>query len=538
MAPVISYVRGDVPTPEYLPYEDSGPETPSPRPDPIPLEYRKSLRESGFSSSSGTSESPPSKEIPVKAENFSKLLKLFQKDNHQSDDRRMEQSETFSSDDNDCCFTITEKKLEHKQYKAFKTPAKTPSLLSLNIREYANSQQSPAFHSPRSVRTAISPTNSIKSTASDMVFHQMAVSHSSTLAFVSKNYSKILREHSFSNQIGVEIYDRGSLSNIVFKSTTPTMVKEKNVLFDATYVSTAYHEYPVTVMISPADTYAPLLGRHADKLFGPPCLVEFEEITVELAQLLDEGGQDLKLQSTLKVTVMPQMHVCSFPALAAHNQHKCINPSKREEQTVFIMIQLLNALKCLQADGIELLSNNFKEFLLSYENPKSKPFSQSLDQLPRLLLLRSTVEEESVDDNTASEPKVSLCKYALRALFTLLGLKIQSRIAEITEKSKWSNGLRKCSQILNMERSSSLTDAQQTLEFCFFAQDQGFDNDMQAKLWLDEQRAKYVNQVVRWLVEKERRMIDPKEKQYLVFLLGSTPRQLSRIAHNFRRTHS
>ncbi|CAD5231536.1 unnamed protein product [Bursaphelenchus xylophilus] len=534
MAPVVverDYIRLDVPTPEYLPYEDSGPDTPSPKPDLIPLEYQNSL-----SSASISSTSPPVKEVPVKPANFTKLLKLFQSaDQPKFNVRKMEPSETFSSDENDCCLMVTEKRLEQKHFKAFKAPVKTPSLLSLNVRDYGSSIYSPSFHSPRSIRNTQSPTNSIKSTASDMVFHQMAVSHSSTLAFVSNNYNKLLREHSFPNQIGVEIYERVSLSNIVFKSTTPTVIKDKILLFEAAFVSSSYHEYPITVMISSADTYAPLLGRHADRIFGPPLLAEFEEITKEMSQLLDEAGQELKQQSTLKVTVMPPMHVCSFPALAAHNLHKGVNPYKREEQTVFIMIQLLNALKCLQADGIELLSNNFKEFLLSYSNPDGRPFSQSLDQLPRLILLRSTVEEDCNEETVSPEPKVTLCKFALRALCTLLGLKIQNRLPEITEKSRWSSGLRKCSQLLNMERSSSLTDAQQTLEFCFFAQNQNFENDLQAKLWLDESRAKYVNQVVRWLVEKSRRMVDPKEKHYLLFLLGSTPMQLSRIAHTFKR---
>lgn len=40
MAPVITQSeccsRISIPSPEYLPFEDSGPETPSPMPDPIP----------------------------------------------------------------------------------------------------------------------------------------------------------------------------------------------------------------------------------------------------------------------------------------------------------------------------------------------------------------------------------------------------------------------------------------------------------------------------------------------------------------------
>lgn len=58
---------------------------------------------------------------------------------------------------------------------------------------------------------------------------------------------------------------------------------------------------------------------------------------------------------------------------------------------MFIMIQLLSALKCLQSDGVELLSNNFKEFILSYANPDGKTLLQLIDQLPRLMLLKVSV---------------------------------------------------------------------------------------------------------------------------------------------------
>jgi hypothetical protein len=68
-----------------------------------------------------------------------------------------------------------------------------------------------------------------------------------------------------------------------------------------------------------------------------------------------------------------------------------VNVNKCEEQIMFIMIQLLSALKCLQSDGVELLSNNFKEFILSYANPDGKTLLQLIDQLPRLMLLKVSV---------------------------------------------------------------------------------------------------------------------------------------------------
>lgn len=94
------------------------------------------------------------------------------------------------------------------------------------------------------------------------------------------------------------------------------------LLFKAAFVSSNYIEHQITIMITPADTYAPLLGKHAGKLYGPPFLAEFEEIGSELRHFLEESRHELRLQSTLKITVMPPMHVCTFSALAAHNLHK------------------------------------------------------------------------------------------------------------------------------------------------------------------------------------------------------------------------
>lgn len=109
------------------------------------------------------------------------------------------------------------------------------------------------------------------------------------------------------------------MSNIVFKSTTPVFIKDKIALFDAAFIASNYIEYPVTVLISPAGQYAPLLGRHAERSgFGPPSLGEFEELEVEMRHFLQESGYEQKPMSTLRIVLMAPMNVCSLQSLAAH----------------------------------------------------------------------------------------------------------------------------------------------------------------------------------------------------------------------------
>lgn len=133
--------------------------------------------------------------------------------------------------------------------------------------------------------------------------------------------------------------------------------------------------------------------------------------------------------------------------------------------------------------------------MLSYSNP-TEDINKTMDQLPRLILLRNTIEE---DEDSEAEHKVDLCKFALRTLCILMNLKLERRL-EIQVRSRYSIYLKKCAQILAIDKSNSLTEAKQILEFGFFAQNQNFETDFQAKLWLDESRAQCVNQTVSLMI--------------------------------------
>lgn len=222
------------------------------------------------------------------------------------------------------------------------------------------------------------------------------------------------------------------------------------------------------------------------------------------------------------------------------------------------MIQLLSALKCLQSDGVEQLSNNFKEFILSYGNPDGKSLLQTMDQLPRLMLLKDTIDEYNDDqlsvlnfnDDAHQNLTVGVCRFALRALCILLNRKFQGALPEVPERTRFSTPLRliqllickfkfytlrKCAQILDMDRSNSMSEAKQMLEFAFFANGHTLESEYDAKLWLDERRAQFVSQIVRSLIQRDSQITSPRQQIYLYFLLSSTPRTLFKTFHQLRR---
>lgn len=68
-----------------------------------------------------------------------------------------------------------------------------------------------------------------------------------------------------------------------------------------------------------------------------------------------------------------------------------------------------------------------------------------------------------------------------------------------------------------MDRTSSLSEAKQLLEFAFFANNHNFESEYEAKLWLDEKRAQFVNQLVRKYFRKKFNFINNKTLKNLLF---------------------
>ena len=145
---------------------------------------------------------------------------------------------------------------------------------------------------------------------------------------------------------------------------------------------------------------------------------------------------------------------------------------------------------------------------------------------------------------STSPPHVGVCRFALRALCTLLNRRMD---AQIPERTKYSTALRwpklqfcsalltpiscrKCAGLLDANRCDSMTEAKRLLELAFFGSIGGplpvFECEHDAKLFLDERRAHFVGQIVRWLVRRDSQIVAPANQLYLQFLLCSTPRAI------------
>ncbi|KAK6014723.1 hypothetical protein OSTOST_19887 [Ostertagia ostertagi] len=195
--------------------------------------------------------------------------------------------------------------------------------------------------------------------------------------------------------------------------------------------------------------------------------------------------------------------------------------SNAHEQLVsFILLQLLAALKMLQSDGVESLSTNFKEFLLSY---RFSPDSQAeLWEFPRLIFLPETLGAEI---ESGGDELVGLCRYAMRALCTLLHHRMDGKTPPIRLRSRYSRALLACANILQEDKSSSLTKAKNVLETALWAGEQ-CRTDIEARIWLDMARAECVDALLRQLVCEPGCHLGARERYRVEFLLSATPRSL------------
>uniref|UniRef100_A0A0N5CHT7 NTF2 domain-containing protein n=1 Tax=Strongyloides papillosus TaxID=174720 RepID=A0A0N5CHT7_STREA len=358
-------------------------------------------------------------------------------------------------------------------------------------------------------------------------YNEVISSQATTLAMVAENFNEI-SSNCYPEQriISKDFLNRLSFYQINFKYSSPVIIKGSIIISDAE-IGTGYGgtDVRVTVMISPAAHYSPLMGRQAQVSgFGPVILTEFEETSNNMSNFLNNCGIYQKYYTNYKITVMPSQICCSFHTLAAqflHHGSNSINPTKYEEHVCFIMLQLLTALKYLQSDGVEKLSTNFKEFLITYHHSDLQTCLQTFEYLPRLFLLK-----EAIDVNEDESQNVGMCKYAMRALYTLLNHKMHTIIPEIVERSEFSFPLKKCAELLSMDKSSSLSEAKNVLEMAFFVGPARFIQESEAKIWLDINRAHLLNRILGIILTKNERFLDLKEKMHIQFLLSSTPKSL------------
>ncbi|CAP28432.2 Protein CBG08588 [Caenorhabditis briggsae] len=384
-------------------------------------------------------------------------------------------------------------------------------------------------------------------------FQQISLSHVQTLNIVADKLAEEARR-------GDEPVSRNRLTQLDFTSFIitsphPILTKGKSLFYNAVLPRQNLPDYPVTLMIffqiAPCSQYAPLMRKTESNHFGLPGFLEIEDHDGAIRQFLyDTGTQNLDGRNT-KVIAMPRLNLCSFHSLAAHQLNQRMDQTNHEELVSFILLQVLQALKMLQGEGVESLSTNFKEFLLAYRYPN---VNSSYNEFPRLLFLpvsRFSIfvvpmivfqETLGAEIESGGDELVGLCRYALRALCTLLHHKMDGKAPAIKLRSRFSRALSACAVLLQEDKSNSLTKAKNVMELALWSGGEHFKNEQDARIWIDTARADCVDTLVsfpplletsripyfqlRQMIREPNRQLGARERFRVEFLLSSTPRSI------------
>lgn len=242
-------------------------------------------------------------------------------------------------------------------------------------------------------------------------------------------------------------------------------------------------------------------------------------------QQFGEDGEDL-VQAT--IVVLAQAQVDTIQSYGDH-LHSAEGPTSKDHQlvqtdqtheAVFMMLQLMNGLKCLQARGVEEISESLNAFIALREVQPPPPGGASpierLNSLSapktstygRLCVLQGLSDEMNCSKSGDEEHLSSLCKCAMRALEILLpGDKLAPLLKEL----------------LREERAVSLNQAKSVLEFTLWGPldvVQGVplqERELSLQRWLDLERATVLHGLVRTRVQ-----LNVFEQLHLMFLVRST----------------
>ncbi|CAB3397594.1 unnamed protein product [Caenorhabditis bovis] len=404
------------------------------------------------------------------------------------------------------------------------SPPRTTSIPAFMSQE-SIAQTSSIIHSPinspiQSIHNIVQTGKSQQNIASDEMYkhyQQMALSHVHTLNVVADKLSEESRR-------GEEPVSRNRLAQLDFTSFVvtsphPILTKGKSLFYNAVLPRQGLPDYLVTLMIAPCSQYAPLMRKTESNHFGLPGFLEIEDHEGSIKQFLyDTGTQNLDGRN-VKVIAMPRLNLCSFHSLAAHQLNQRLDRTHHEELVSFILLQLLQALKMLQGEGVESLSTNFKEFLLAYRYQNIS----STFEFPRLLFLPETLGAEI---EIGGDELVGLCRYALRALCTLLHHKMDGKAPVIKLRSRFSRALSACAILLQEDKSNSLTKAKNVLELALWSSGEHFKNEQDARVWIDTARAECVDTMLRQLISEPGRSLGARERFRVEFLLAATPRSI------------
>ncbi|KAI8421475.1 hypothetical protein MSG28_009531 [Choristoneura fumiferana] len=242
-------------------------------------------------------------------------------------------------------------------------------------------------------------------------------------------------------------------------------------------------------------------------------------------QQFGEEGEDL-VQATIVVLAHVQVDTIQSYGETLH----AADPSAKEpliqteqiHEAIFMMLQVISGLKCLQARGVEEISESLTSFIALREQQCSSASLPSPDERLNSLSAPKTncygrlcVLQGLSDDINKSTPDAhpsSLCKCAIKALEIILpGEKLTPLLKET----------------LQDERAISLNQAKSVLEFMLWGPldvVQGVpvdDRELSLQRWLDLERATVLHGLVRTRVQ-----LNVFEQLHLMFLVRSTAKAM------------
>ncbi|EJW77140.1 hypothetical protein WUBG_11948, partial [Wuchereria bancrofti] len=217
-------------------------------------------------------------------------------------------------------------------------------------------------------------------------------------------------------------------------------------------------------------------------IWNPPTLVEIrakqdEEQRILRHTLGHRNGQKYRF------LIIPRYHLLTFKSFVANHQNDV--SEEYELKICFILLQLIYALKSFQLNSIEAISDDLSEFILLCRYTRTNQKIDNMDHLPRVLLLQETFR-------MMKKPTTGLCDYCLKILATMLNLNHNSL-------TNFTYPIQECAKALQQDKSSSLTEAKDALEFGIFVghDASSFSDEEDAQAWIDSKRADYVNYLVK-----------------------------------------
>uniref|UniRef100_A0A0R3RY82 ULP_PROTEASE domain-containing protein n=1 Tax=Elaeophora elaphi TaxID=1147741 RepID=A0A0R3RY82_9BILA len=253
-------------------------------------------------------------------------------------------------------------------------------------------------------------------------------------------------------------------------------------------------------------------------IWNPPILVEIKAKYDEEQRIFQSITRHRNSQK-YRFLIIPRYNLFTFKLFADNHQQDV--SEEYEQKVCFILLQLICALKSFQLNGIEAVSDDLSEFVLLCRSTRTNHKIGHMDHLPRILLLQESLT------TTNKKSSIRLCDYGLKILSTMLDLNCNS-------PTNFASTIQECASALQQDKSSSLTEAKNALEFGMFVGNDAFsfNNEEDVQAWIDSKRADYFREMAGGSCS----LNEVYEQLRLQFLLSVTPRTLLKMFENMQAT--